>query len=153
MHFYPTDKASLLTSVTLRQLQYWRERDIVVPVIDEAGRGRSVYYSYENLLELMVFRYLLRQDITFIRARRTLEDIRRWGEGSLGKTGVNRFLLTRVEGDSSLRVVPWTEYSLEAAIRGERLIVFISLEGLEHALRTRMAKYKLDMPPAIFLFS
>ncbi|WP_445300316.1 MULTISPECIES: MerR family transcriptional regulator [unclassified Microcoleus] len=34
---------------TLRQLQYWRESGVVVPVITETGTGRSVYYSQENL--------------------------------------------------------------------------------------------------------
>jgi DNA-binding transcriptional MerR regulator len=150
VHFYTTDKAKKLTGSTLRQLQYWREKKIVVPAIDEAGRGRTVYYSYENLVELMVLRYLLGLDLTFKRARKTLEAMRGQGAGSLAEAGASRFLLTMLAGASSLSVEKWTEGNEAAGMAGKRLVVFINLEEIEKTLRSKMDECGIEAPEVIF---
>ena len=49
--FFTSKNAALITGCTLRQLQYWREKGVIVPVVSATGTGRSVYYSRSELVE------------------------------------------------------------------------------------------------------
>ncbi len=63
--FFTSKEAAQLTGCTLRQIQYWREKGIVVPVIGDTGTGRSIYYSRSNLVELAAMVYWLSTGISF----------------------------------------------------------------------------------------
>ncbi|WP_390903292.1 MerR family transcriptional regulator [Umezakia ovalisporum] len=36
-----------MTGCTLRQIQYWREKGIVVPIISDTGMGRGIWWSWQ----------------------------------------------------------------------------------------------------------
>lgn len=63
--FFTSKQAAEITGCTLRQLQYWREKGVVVPTIAGMGTGRSVYYSKSELVELAVMEYCLGIGLSF----------------------------------------------------------------------------------------
>ena len=50
--FLTSKQAAQMHGCTLRQLQYWREKEVIVPTISSTGTGRSVYYSRSEVMEL-----------------------------------------------------------------------------------------------------
>lgn len=71
--FFSSKEAAKIAGCTLRQLQYWREKGIIVPVVNATGTGRSVYYSYSELVELILMEYLLSVGLSFEMAAHALE--------------------------------------------------------------------------------
>ena len=71
--FFTSKKAAEITGSTLRQLQYWREKEVVVPTISASGTGRSVYYSLQDLLKLAVIQYCLKAGLNFELAATTIK--------------------------------------------------------------------------------
>jgi len=74
--FFTSKEAAEITGCTLRQLQYWRERGVIVPVISETGTGRSIYYSSSNLVELAAMSYWLSVGLSFDIASTTLKKLK-----------------------------------------------------------------------------
>ncbi len=74
--FFTSREAAQLTGCSLRQLQYWREKEVVVPTISGTGTGRSVYYSYSELVELKLMEYWLRIGFSFDSASMLLDKLR-----------------------------------------------------------------------------
>lgn len=74
--FFTSKQAAEITGCTLRQLQYWREKEVVVPTINATGTGRSVYYSTTNLLELAVMVHFLSVGLSFDLAGETLKTLK-----------------------------------------------------------------------------
>jgi DNA-binding transcriptional MerR regulator len=57
--FFTSKQAAEISCCTLRQLQYWREKEIVVPTVGSQGTGRSIYYSPAEVVELGIMEYCL----------------------------------------------------------------------------------------------
>jgi DNA-binding transcriptional MerR regulator len=57
--FFTSKQAAQISGCTLRQLQYWREKEIVVPTVGSQGTGRSIYYSPAEVVELGIMEYCL----------------------------------------------------------------------------------------------
>lgn len=74
--FFTSKEAARITGCSLRQLQYWREKGIIVPVVEGTGTGRSVYYSYSELVELSLMKYLLSVGLSFVIAAHVLMMVR-----------------------------------------------------------------------------
>ncbi len=74
--FFTSKDAAKITGCTLRQLQYWREKGVIVPMVSATGTGRSVYYSRSELVELSVMVYLLSVGLTFESASGVLQQLR-----------------------------------------------------------------------------
>ena len=111
--FFTSKQAAEMTKCTLRQLQYWREKGVVVPVISETGTGRSIYYSKANLVELAAMAYLLSTGLSFELASETLKklkdqepDLFNFGKG-------RRFMLL---WDGKKRTLLLMEFDREKAI-------------------------------------
>lgn len=63
--FFTSTEASQITGCSRRQLQHWRKQEIVVPTVNPSGKGRNVYYSELDLLNLLIMRYLLSRGLCF----------------------------------------------------------------------------------------
>lgn len=74
--FFTSKQAAEIVGCTLRQLQYWREKGVVVPVVSATGTGRSVYYSRSDLVELAVVEYWLSVGLSFEVASSTLKALK-----------------------------------------------------------------------------
>ena len=74
--FFTSKQAAEMTGCTLRQLQYWREKEVVVPIINGTGTGRSVYYSRSEVMELAVMEYCLKVGLNFEAAAATVKRLK-----------------------------------------------------------------------------
>ncbi len=74
--FFTSKQAAEMTGCTLRQLQYWREKGVVVPTISDTGTGRSVYYSRSEVMELAVMEYCLGVGLNFEVAAATVKGLK-----------------------------------------------------------------------------
>lgn len=63
--FYTSTEASQITGCSRRQLQYWRREGVIVPTVNPGGKGRNVYYSESDLIDLAIMEYLLSMNLNF----------------------------------------------------------------------------------------
>ena len=73
--FFTSKEAAKTVGCSLRQLQYWREKGVVVPTIEGSGTGRSIYYSHSDLVQLAIMEYLLSVGLSFSEASRGLKEL------------------------------------------------------------------------------
>jgi DNA-binding transcriptional MerR regulator len=73
--FFTSKEAAKTVGCSLRQLQYWREKAVVVPTIEGSGTGRSIYYSHSDLVQLAIMEYLLSVGLSFSEASRGLKEL------------------------------------------------------------------------------
>lgn len=74
--FYTSTEAAEITHCSRRQLQYWREKGVIVPTVNSTGKGRNVYYSKADLLALTVMEQLLSIGLNFEVCHVALETLR-----------------------------------------------------------------------------
>ena len=74
--FYTSTEAAEITHCSRRQLQYWREKGVIVPTVNSSGKGRNVYYSKADLLALTVMEQLLSIGLNFEVCHAALETLR-----------------------------------------------------------------------------
>ena len=73
--FFTSKEAAKTVGCSLRQLQYWREKDVVVPTIGGTGTGKSIYYSQSDVVRLAIMEYLLSVGLSFSEASRGLKEL------------------------------------------------------------------------------
>ena len=73
--FFTSKQAAKTVGCSLRQLQYWREKEVVVPTIQGTGTGRSIYYSQSDVVRLAIMEYLLSVGLSFSEASRGLKEL------------------------------------------------------------------------------
>ena len=73
--FFTSKQAAKAVGCSLRQLQYWREKEVVVPTIQGSGTGRSIYYSQSDVLRLAIMEYLLSVGLSFSQASLGLKEV------------------------------------------------------------------------------
>jgi DNA-binding transcriptional MerR regulator len=77
MDAYDSKTASSIVGVSLRQLQYWDERDFIRPSIRLAdGRGTRRLYSFHDLICLKVVKDLAQHGFTLQKIRRCLKPLK-----------------------------------------------------------------------------
>ncbi|KAB8319511.1 MerR family transcriptional regulator [Tolypothrix campylonemoides VB511288] len=111
--FFTSKQAAEMTGCTLRQLQYWREKGVVVPVISETGTGRSIYYSKANIVELAAMAYLLSAGLSFELASETLKKLKDQEPDLFNSGKGKRFMLL---WDGKKRTLLLMEFDREKAI-------------------------------------
>ena len=74
--FFTSKQAAQIAGCTLRQLQYWREKEVIVPTITSTGTGRSVYYSRSAVMELTLMVYCLEVGLNFEIAAATVKHLK-----------------------------------------------------------------------------
>jgi uncharacterized protein (DUF433 family)/DNA-binding transcriptional MerR regulator len=73
---YPSYLAATLSGASLRQLQYWREQDVLHPELKRSG-GR-VLYSFRDVVALRTFVYL-REELSLQLIRKAIGKLREFG--------------------------------------------------------------------------
>ena len=77
MDAYDSKTASSIVGVSLRQLQYWDERDFIRPSVRLAdGRGTRRLYSFHDLVCLKVVKDLAQHGFTLQKIRRCLKPLK-----------------------------------------------------------------------------
>ena len=73
--FFTSKQAAKIIGCSLRQLQYWRDKGVVVPTIEGSGTGKSIYYSQSDLVQLAIMEYLLSVGLSFATASWGLKEL------------------------------------------------------------------------------
>jgi len=120
---------------TLRQLQYWRESGVVVPVITETGTGRSVYYSQENLGELAAMEYWLSVGFTFEVAREVLKTLQEKYPGLLSDREPKRLIFVKESQEGASKLVEFDVEKVVAAWAQGKFVVPVWLDVIYGRLR------------------
>ena len=77
MDTYDSKTASRIVGVSLRQLQYWDERDFIRPSVQSAeGRGTKRLYSFHDLICLKVVKDLAYHGFSLQKIRRCLKPLK-----------------------------------------------------------------------------
>ena len=111
--FFTSKDAAKITGCTLRQLQYWREKGVIVPMVSATGTGRSVYYSRSELVELTVMVYLLSVGLTFESASEVLQQLREIEPNFAKENSQRRLMLVFDPSEGILRL---KDFERECAI-------------------------------------
>ncbi|NEU77189.1 MerR family transcriptional regulator [Hassallia byssoidea VB512170] len=138
--FFTSKEAAEITGCTLRQLQYWRERGVIVPVISETGTGRSIYYSKSNLLELAAMSYWLSVGLSFDIASTTLKKLKDQ-EPELFTSGKGkRFMLLLEAQERSLSLVEYDREKAIASLDAGKPVIAVWLDVIYTELAVKLEK-------------
>ena len=138
--FFTSKEAAQITGCTLRQIQYWREKGIVVPVIGDTGTGRSIYYSRSNLVELAALVYWLSTGISFDIACETLKRLKEQ-EPELFISGKGkRFMLLLSAQDDSVSLVEFDRERAIASLDEGKPVIPVWLDVIYQQLTNKLAQ-------------
>jgi len=138
--FFTSKEAAQITGCTLRQIQYWREKGIVVPVISDTGTGRSIYYSRSNLVELAAMVYWLSTGISFDIACETLKQLKEQ-ESELFISGKGkRFMLLLSAQDDSLSLVEFDRERAIASLDEGKAVIPVWLDVIYQELASKLLR-------------
>lgn len=137
--FFTSKEASKITGCTLRQLQYWREKGVVVPVISDTGTGRSIYYSKINLVELAAMVYWLSVGLSFDIACETLKTLKDQ-EPELFSSGTGRrFMLLSEAQERSLALMEFDRDRAIASLDEGKPVIPVWLDVIYQRLTSKLA--------------
>ncbi|MDB9446037.1 MerR family transcriptional regulator [Anabaena sp. CS-542/02] len=135
--FFTSKDATQLTGCTLRQIQYWRERGILVPVISGTGTGRSIYYSRSNLVELAAMVYWLSTGISFDVACQVLKQLKEQAPELFISGQGKRFMLL-LSQDDSLSLVEFDRKIAIASLDEGKAVIPVWLDIIYNKLNNRL---------------
>jgi len=134
--FFTSKNAALITGCTLRQLQSWREKGIIVPVVSATGTGRSVYYSRSELVELAVMVYLLSVGLTFETASDVLRQLRELEPNFAQKQSQRHLMLVYEERKGILRLRDFERESAIAFLDRGLPVIPVWLDRIDQQLQS-----------------
>lgn len=136
--FFTSKQAAKITGCTLRQLQYWRDKGVVVPVISGTGTGRSLYYSQSDLVELAVMEYWLSVGLSFDVARQSLKTLKDKEPEFFNPEKARRLMLAWNAKMRSLELVEFDWEDAIASLKSGRPVIPLWLDAIHEALAKRL---------------
>ena len=138
--FFTSKEATQLTGCTLRQLQYWRDKEIVVPTISATGTGRSIYYSYSELVELAIMEYWLAMGFSFQTASLILEQLRAEQWDYLNPETTEQLMVHWKRDFADLQLEPFDNERASTLLRQGMLVVPFSFKQIHHGIKKNLNK-------------
>jgi DNA-binding transcriptional MerR regulator len=139
--FFSSREAAKITGCTLRQLQYWRERGVVVPPISATGTGRSIYYSRSELVELALMESWLSLGLSFEVASAVLGQLKKHApEFTDGKT-TRRLMLVWNEAKGILKIDDFDREVAIARLDEGLPVIPLWLDRVHHRLERELKAY------------
>ncbi|WP_017292396.1 type I restriction-modification enzyme R subunit C-terminal domain-containing protein [Geminocystis herdmanii] len=135
--FLTTKTASQITGCTLRQLQYWREQGLVVPEVDATGKGRSVFYTRENLVVLMVMQKLLSGGLDYSQACAGLEALKERDPHFTDSNIQSRYLLSH-DDDHKIVIMDFEISKIEQCLKQGYPVIPIWLDEIHSSLTEKL---------------
>jgi len=90
---YDTKTASRIVGVSLRQLQYWDEQDLLRPSAQLAeGRGTKRLYSFHDLICLKVAKDLTRHGVKLQKIRRCVKPLKQESSRTMRAAAALKYL-------------------------------------------------------------
>ncbi len=137
--FFTSKEAAEITGCTLRQLQYWREKEVVVPTVDATGKGRSVFYTEDDLVSLAVMEYLLSAGLEFQEAVTGLDAVRKEEPLFFQPSQTKRFAISRSLTDESLTLGEFNLPDAIASVKSGQPVIPLWLDRIHQRLRQKLA--------------
>ncbi|WP_310410198.1 MerR family transcriptional regulator [Chamaesiphon sp. OTE_8_metabat_110] len=128
--FFTSKQASDISGCTLRQLQYWREKEIVVPTVGSQGTGRSVYYSPSEVVELGIMEYCLGAGLNMEIADAALKALKEKSPDSI-QTVSQSWLLSWDGQKRVLDLVDFDETQAVEWLQAGRVMILLLLDEYE----------------------
>ena len=125
--FFTSKQAAQISGCTLRQLQYWREKEIVVPTVGSQGTGRSIYYSPAEVVELGIMEYCLGSGLNMEIAAATLKALKEKSPDLL-QTVSQSWLLSWDGQKNVLKLVDFDEIQAVDWLKAGRVMILLRLE-------------------------
>ena len=145
--FFTTKEAAEISGCSLRQLQYWREKRVVVPTVDATGKGRSVFYTRDDLVSLAVMGYLLSAGLEYTEACAGLEALKQEEPEFYKPSVTKRYLLSRNTEDNSLILTEFDVEAVHGLLRMGNPVIPLWLDRIHEELGnnlTRLERFKQD---------
>ncbi len=146
--FLTTKTTSQITGCTLRQLQYWREQGLVVPEVDATGKGRSVFYTRENLVVLMVMQKLLSGGLDYSQACAGLEALKERDPHFTDSNIQSRYLLSH-DDDHTMIIMDFEINNIEQCLKKGYPVIPIWLDEIHSSLTEKLdqvSSQEIDRP-------
>lgn len=136
--FFTSKEAAKITGCTLRQLQYWREKEVVVPTVDATGKGRSVFYTEDDLVSLAVMEYLLSAGLEFQEAVAGLEALTKEEPNFKERSQERRFMLSKNSLDGSLTLMEFDREGIDASLKKGQPVIPLWLDTVHQRLQQKL---------------
>jgi len=137
MVFFSTKEAARITGCTTRQLHYWRSKGLVVPLVNPAGTGYTLYYSRENLVNLSIVQYLLQRGYDLAVVAMSLEVLQKLDRGYAQPEQARRFLLCWDDVRQKLTVDEFDPQKVAVLIKqGVFSMTVIPIDDLQRQIQT-----------------
>lgn len=136
--FFTSKQAAKITGCTLRQLQYWREKGVVVPVISGTGTGRSLYYSRSDLVELAVMEYWLSVGLSFDVARQSLKMLKEKEPEFFNPEKARRLMLLWNAKTRSLKLVEFDLQEAITSLKSGQPVIPLCLDAIHEELTKKL---------------
>ena len=140
--FFTSKEAAKAVGCSLRQLQYWREKEVVVPTIQGSGTGRSIYYSQSDVVRLAIMEYLLSVGLSFSEASRGLKELVEADFLYADRKNQKRWMFSWDEKKRSLVLKEFDKEKAIAILDRGQAVIPIWLERIH--LKIRRESNKLD---------
>ncbi|WP_373547923.1 MerR family transcriptional regulator [Chamaesiphon sp.] len=147
--FLTSKEAADISGCTLRQLQYWREQGVVVPTVDATGRGRSVFYTQDDLVALMVMAQLLSAGLDYVEARAGLGVLKEKEPEFFNASTTSRYFLTRINNGDRLVIKEFEVEAAQKALINGQTVIPLWLDQLHEILIDRINCLKGKIIPPI----
>jgi type I restriction enzyme, R subunit len=128
--FLTSKEAAEIAGCTLRQLQYWREQGVVVPTVDATGRGRSVFYTQEDIVALMVMAHLLSAGLDYTEACAGLEALKEREPKFSKDSVIGRYFFSRSEDGNRLIIKEFGVEATQQALKNGQAVIPLWLDQL-----------------------
>jgi DNA-binding transcriptional MerR regulator len=125
--FFTSKQAADISGCTLRQLQYWREKEIVVPTVGSQGTGRSIYYSPSEVVELGIMEYCLGSGLNMEIAAVALKSLKEKSPDLL-QTVSQSWLLSWDGQKKVLELVDFDEIQAVEWLKAGRVMILLRFE-------------------------
>lgn len=143
--FYTSTEAGKITECSRRQLQYWRDKGVVVPTVNPSGKGRNVYYSVRELLALTVMHRLLSLGLSFessVKILKMLQGREGWMFGeSLEPSQSKRWMIALIMQDRSPVVLDFDRDLALKTIENGGGIVDLASDHIYERLNKRLKQF------------
>ena len=136
--FFTSKQASEITGCSLRQLQYWREKGVVVPSISATGTGRSIYYSRSELVKLAAMEYCLSVGLSFEAAATTVTRLQEKQPEFTNPGSQERFRLWWDSKERSLQLVDFDMEKAIASLKAGEPVIPVWLDTIHQRLATQL---------------
>ena len=141
--FFSSKEAAEITGCSLRQLQYWRDRGVVVPPISATGTGRSVYYSRSELAELAVMEYWLSVGLSFEVAAKALQALKQKAPDFADPLVQKQFMLVWDRKEKDLRLEEFEREDAIASLDKGQPVIPVWLDEIHQQLAVKLDKSSL----------